>query len=117
GAATDGLTALQRDRRAERWGFVVDDGWALIVAGADAQEVARDAAADANTASLANASAFRDALATLPARQPLVGWVDLDRAGEAYAQAVRALMQGPDGEAPDEIGLNPFTGALGGDAE
>jgi hypothetical protein len=116
GAATDGLAALQRDRRAERWGFVVDDGWALIVTGADAQEVARDAAADANTASLANASAFRDALATLPARQPVVGWVDLDRAGEAYAQAVRALMQGPDGEAPDEIGLNPFTGALG-DAE
>jgi hypothetical protein len=110
GAATKALTALQKDRRAERWGFVVQDGWALIVTGDGAQDAARDAAAEANTASLADAPEFRDALAKLPARQPVVGWLDLDRAVEAYTQAMHAMIEEYEGETPEEFAgmMDPF---------
>jgi hypothetical protein len=122
GAAAKGLAALQGERRAERWGFVVEDGWALVATGQDAQEAARDAAAEANTASLADAAEFRAALASLPARQPLVAWADLRATAAALTEAMRTGLSAIDddelesvigGGFPTEVpGLEDMTGRV-----
>ncbi|GAA2603798.1 hypothetical protein GCM10010399_38440 [Dactylosporangium fulvum] len=81
--ASKALTTAQQKSGTDRLGFVVDNGYALLAVGEKGSQAAATAAAAATKrGSLAQASAFTSAVATLPPDQPLLGWADLEPAGK-----------------------------------
>jgi hypothetical protein len=100
--AANELKTLQDKRGANKFGFAVDDRWALVAVGdTSSQDAATSAAAQANAAPLAAADEFRDAVATLPGRQPLLAWADLGRVAAVFVDAMRSGMAGNDAQMPD----------------
>jgi len=86
--------ALARARAAAddgELGFVVSDGYALVVrADRDAQAAADAAARAAEEESLADQAAFADALDKLPDGQLALGWVDAERVRPMLEKAAEA---------------------------
>jgi hypothetical protein len=97
-AARTGLAELQREDGADKVGFALRDGWALVANGDEgAQEAAEAAAGDADRESLADSAQFRDDADWLPARQTALAWVDLAGVGAVFTEqtgASPARMQG-----------------------
>ncbi|HEY2948062.1 MAG TPA: hypothetical protein VGJ53_06640 [Micromonosporaceae bacterium] len=108
--AANELKALQGKRGANKFGFAVDDRWALVAVGdTSSQDAAASAAAQANAAPLAAADTFRDAVAPLPGHQPLLGWADLGRVAAVFVGAMRSGMTVGGSEPPD---LEALTGRI-----
>ena len=77
-AARTGLSELQRGDGADKFGFAVRNGYALVAQGdQDAQAAAEAAGRDARRESLAASDRFRTDTGRLPARQAALAWGDL----------------------------------------
>ncbi|HEU4350086.1 MAG TPA: hypothetical protein VFR35_20090 [Actinoplanes sp.] len=93
-AARAGLTDLRRENGAEKFGFVVRDGYALVAKGDKESQAAADAAGvDSERESLAASAQFRQGVDWLPAQQAVLAWADLARFGQAMNATIEAEMR------------------------
>jgi hypothetical protein len=107
--ARTGLTTLQREDGAEKFGFVLRDGYALVANGdRDAQDAADAASQDAERESLAASTPFRGDVDWLPARQTALGWADLGKAGELMSSVMESM-----GGTSDNSGESGMASMLG----
>jgi hypothetical protein len=89
GDAQRSLRGVQERQGAAEFGYVIQNGYALVArcdGRVDSQAAASDAAARAATQSLAQLPAFRQALSELPGHPAAVAWADV--------AAVRAIQAG-----------------------
>jgi len=106
-AAGQALRAARDKAGAERFGFVVAGGYALVAKADTGAQAAADAAAQAaKKGSLAKSAQFRSATGALPGDQALLGYTDLDRVRELITDA-----SGTGGEPATAMpGLDKLTG-------
>ncbi len=96
-AARRGLDALAHARKAGTFGFVVNDGYALVALGNGAQATAEAAQADARRESLAKNEKFHQGVQWLPTQQTAIAWADLQRIGDGVSNVFGSLLGGPMG--------------------
>jgi hypothetical protein len=104
-AARAGLTELRRRHGADKFGFGVRDGYALVAMGEQEAQAAADAAGeDAERESLADSVQFRDDVDWLPARQTALAWGDLGKVRTALTGMTRGgldhMLTGLDEDGP-----------------
>jgi hypothetical protein len=112
--ARTGLTALQRKDGAEKFGFVLRDGYALVANGDQgAQDAAEAASQDAERESLGASTPFRGDVDWLPARQTALAWADLGKAGEVLSSMMESTL-GPASDNSEEGMASALGLPLGG---
>ncbi|HET8662633.1 MAG TPA: hypothetical protein VFM55_27165 [Micromonosporaceae bacterium] len=116
-AARAGLAELQSKEGAEKLGFGVRNGYALVARGAQGSQAGADAAAkDVDRESLAASAPFRGDVEWLPARQTLLAWADLAKVAAAMTAitetAFERMREGLDEDATPPTSQMPGGGFL-----
>jgi hypothetical protein len=120
-AARAGLTELQRKSGADEFGFVIRNGYALVVNGEKESQAAADAAGkDAERETLAASAQFRQGVDWLPGQQTALAWADFARLGQAMKAMTEAAMSGMPAAAGADpmpgmgsVGVDPMTALFG----